>query len=520
MSPQGTLHTQAGWQRCMTALEPAEEGLFRLKPELAAAVAAQTPAACQSDVRFMLAGEISNIYKRHDAVRKVHNLIFAPSLDVVARIQQALERIGNIRSDGRPILGLDSRDLLEIVLNVDARCALIPAHIWTPWFSMLGSKSGFDTVEECFGDLTSEIFALETGLSSDPPMNWRISNLDRYTLISNSDAHSPQKLAREATILRCEYAYDAIMSALRTGDAEQFGGTLEFFPEEGKYHLDGHRKCGICWEPPTTIAHNKRCPVCGKEVTVGVMHRIENLADRPPGHHPVRSAPFFSMVPLPEVLGETYSVGPTSRRVQQEYEKLLAKVGPELFILRHAPLEEIAAAGGSRIAEAVGRIRRGEISALGGYDGEYGTIRVFAPGASPEAAPQLGLLVEEAPAPYVATLNRVASSTESSERAAQEAKPTTATSTLTRPKPSSVPPAILVDEWLERLNADQRAGGDLRGGAPANCGWPWHRQNAHPHRSHCPSSAHTWRRARSSPCYHLHQQSRRGDACALGGFVG
>jgi len=205
-----------GWLAEMHAnLDPAEDGLYQLKPAIAAAVAGRVPAACQAPVRFMLAGEISNIYKRHGAVRKVHNVIFAPTLDVVARIQQALERIGNIRADGRPILGLDSRDLLEIILEIDPRCALIPAHIWTPWFSMLGSKSGFDTVEECFGDLTGEIFALETGLSSDPPMNWRVANLDGYTLISSSDAHSPQKLAREATVLAGELSYDGVLAALR-----------------------------------------------------------------------------------------------------------------------------------------------------------------------------------------------------------------------------------------------------------------------------------------------------------------
>jgi uncharacterized protein (TIGR00375 family) len=455
-----------GWLAEMHAsLQPAEEGLFRLKPELTKQVAEQTPAACQAEVRFMLVGEISNIYKRHDAVRKVHNLIFAPSLETVARIQQRLERIGNIRADGRPILGLDSRDLLEIVLDVDPRCALIPAHIWTPWFSMLGSKSGFDSVEACFGDLSGEIFALETGLSSDPPMNWRVSNLDNYTLISNSDAHSPQKLAREATVLRCDLTYDAIMSALRSGDPQQFGGTLEFFPEEGKYHLDGHRKCGVCWEPPTSLAHNLRCPVCGKEVTVGVMHRIETLADRPPGEKPARIAPFANLVPLPEVLGEVYQVGSGSRRVQHEYEKLLAKLGPELTILRHAPLEEIAAAGGSRIAEAIGHIRRGEIVAHGGYDGEYGTIRVFASdGTSIGAAPQLGLFGEEMPAP---TVPEPAGPTlfdlvPESETVAETVLDDPAHAMPNDPAPPLVAPARhqhagIIGEWLDRLNDEQRA---------------------------------------------------------------
>lgn len=452
-----------GWLAEMHAtLEAAEEGLFRLKPEIAKEVAAQTPAACQSEVRFMLVGEISNIYKRHDAVRKVHNLIFAPALDVVARIQQRLERIGNIRADGRPILGLDSRDLLEIVLDVDPRCALIPAHIWTPWFSMLGSKSGFDSVEECFGDLTSEIFALETGLSSDPPMNWRVSNLDHYTLVSNSDAHSPQKLAREATILRCDLSYDAILAALRSGDLEQFGGTLEFFPEEGKYHLDGHRKCGVCWAPPTTIAHNLRCPVCGKEVTVGVMHRVEVLADRPADQHPSRTTPYYNIVPLPEVLGEVYGVGAGARRVQQEYDKLLAKIGPELMILRHAPLEEIAAAGGSRLAEAIGRIRRGEIIAHGGYDGEYGTIRIFASGATSEVTPQLGLFIEETPAPYSAPLSLFDLSSAAEDEAAPEYLAAIPSALQTSPVAAAPPSkeeaeSEIVGEWLERLNADQRA---------------------------------------------------------------
>ena len=260
-----------GWlQEMKDKLEPVEDGLFRLRDEIAQAVQAEVPPACQAPVRFMLAGEISSIYKKNDRVRKVHNVIFAPSLEAVEKIQAALEKIGNIRSDGRPILGLPSRDLLEIILEIDPACYLIPAHIWTPWFSLLGSKSGYDSVEECFEDLTPHIFALETGLSSDPPMNGRVSALDRYTLVSNSDAHSPEKLAREATVFDTELSYPAIFNALKSGDPEVFRGTVEFFPEEGKYHHDGHRKCNINWGPKETIAHNGRCPVCGKPVTVGV----------------------------------------------------------------------------------------------------------------------------------------------------------------------------------------------------------------------------------------------------------
>jgi uncharacterized protein (TIGR00375 family) len=367
-----------GWLQEMRArLQPAEEGLFCLKDDLAAAVQQTVPPACQAPVRFLLGGEISSIYKKHGQTRKVHNVIFAPDFDSMAKIQAALEKIGNIRADGRPILGLDARDLLEIILTINPACHLIPAHIWTPWFALLGSKSGFDSVEECFGDLTPAIFALETGLSSDPPMNWRISNLDRYTLVSNSDAHSPQKLAREATLFDTELSYAALFRALQTGDPATFRGTVEFFPEEGKYHLDGHRKCNVCWEPATTRAHQGLCPVCGKEVTIGVMHRVEALADRPPGERPPRAAPFVSLIPLPEILGQVQGVGAASRQVEEKFSKLLARLGPELAILQTAPLADIARAGGERLAAGIGRMRRGEVQAEAGYDGEYGVIRLF-----------------------------------------------------------------------------------------------------------------------------------------------
>jgi len=387
--------THPGWlQEMQDKLEPAEEGLFQLKRELASAVQRQVPPACGGLVRFLLAGEISNIYKKDGKTRKVHNLVYAPSFEAAARLQARLEKIGNIRADGRPILGLDARDLLQIVLETDPACYLVPAHIWTPWFSLLGSKSGFDSVEECFGDLTLYIFALETGLSSDPPMNWRVSALDRYTLVSNSDAHSPDKLAREANLFDTELAYPALFAALRSRDPRTFLGTIEFFPEEGKYHFDGHRGCGIRWDPLTTMAHNSICPKCGKEVTIGVMHRVERLADRPPGVRPAGAAPFHSLIPLPELLAEVYGVGAGTRQVEVEYLKLLGRLGPELTILRDIPLEEIAAAGGERLAEGIGRMRRGEIEAEAGYDGEYGLIRVFGR-ASAAAEGQLGLFAAE-----------------------------------------------------------------------------------------------------------------------------
>ena len=329
----------------------------------------------------MLGGEISNIYKRGDRTRKVHNIVFAPTFEAVERLQARLERIGNIRSDGRPILGLDSRDLLEIVLDTDPACHLIPAHIWTPWFSLLGSKSGFDSVAECFADLTPHIFAVETGLSSDPPMNWRVSALDRYTLVSNSDAHSPEKLAREATLFDTELSYPAIFDVLRTSDPATYLGTVEFFPEEGKYHFDGHRACGIVSDPPTTRAvHNGLCPVCGKPVTIGVMHRVEALADRPIGGR-CADAPLPQPYPAAGGAGRGLRRRWSSKQVQAEYFELLGRLGSELAILRDVPLEEIAAVGGARLAEGIGHMRRSEVIAQAGDDGEYGVIRVFGGGA-------------------------------------------------------------------------------------------------------------------------------------------
>jgi DNA helicase II / ATP-dependent DNA helicase PcrA len=385
-----------GWLGEMRdALIPAEQGLFRLRDDLATAVDAALPPACRGPVRFILGGEISNIYKRDGATRKVHNLVFAPDFAALTRLQARLEKIGNIRADGRPILGLDSRDLLEIMLETGPGCCLIPAHIWTPWFSLLGSKSGFDSVEACYGDLSDHIFAVETGLSSDPPMNWRVSSLDRYALVSNSDAHSPEKLGRETTLFNTDLSYSALFDALRSRNPATFCGTVEFFPEEGKYHYDGHRACGIVWDPPTTLAHGGVCPVCGKGVTVGVMSRVETLADRPLGGQPPVPAPFASLIPLPEVLGQVYKVGAGSKQVEAEYMKLLGRLGPELTILRETPLEDIVSIGGPRLAEGIGRMRRGEVSARPGYDGEYGVISVFSGAAAHTTPGQIGLFGDE-----------------------------------------------------------------------------------------------------------------------------
>ena len=360
-------------------LVPAEPGLYRLRPDLERAVEEQLPPACRSErttTRFMLSVEISTIYKKLDKTRKIHHLVYAPDFDAMDRVTASLARIGNLNSDGRPILGLDSRHLLEITLESDPGSYLVPAHIWTPWFAALGSKSGFDAIDECYGDLAKHIFAVETGLSSDPPMNWRVSSLDRFRLVSNSDAHSPEKLGREVCVFDTDLDYFALRRALETG--EGYGGTLEFFPEEGKYHLDGHRSCEVRLSPNETRRREGLCPVCGKPLTVGVMHRVEDLADRPEEVPPPATAGTMrSLVPLPEILSEILEVGPKSRKVARHYESLLGRLGPELPLLNSVPLEDIRPASSSLVAEAVSRLRRREVVREAGYDGVYGTIRLF-----------------------------------------------------------------------------------------------------------------------------------------------
>ena len=356
-------------------LVPAEPGLFQVRPELGRRLLRDSPATCSGTVRFMLSVEISTIYRRGERTRKVHHLIYAPSFDAADRITTALAKIGNLASDGRPILGLDSRDLLDITLSADPGCFLVPAHVWTPWFAVLGSKSGFDAIQECYADLAEHIFAVETGLSSDPPMNWACSSLDAYRLVSNSDAHSPPMLGREATVFDTDLDYFAMAAALRTGNGLK--GTIEFFPEEGKYHLDGHRKCGVRVDPERTRELDAICPQCGKPLTVGVLHRIAELADRPAGFRPPGAAGFTSLVQLPEIVGEILATGPKSKKVVGEVGRLVAALGPELSILQEAPLDDLRRAGGSLLSEGIARLRRGEVIRDAGYDGEYGTIRLF-----------------------------------------------------------------------------------------------------------------------------------------------
>src|SRR5574341_247723 len=352
-----------------------EPGLFTLKPDLAAPVDARVVPACRAPVRFVLGVEISCIYKKGPRVRKVHHLVFMPSFDAAERFNANLGKIGNLRSDGRPILGLDSRNLLELVLKADPQAVLIPAHAWTPHFAVFGSESGFDSLEECFDDLTPHIFAIETGLSSDPAMNWRLSQLDGLTLISNSDAHSPEKLAREANLFDTDLSYAGIFDAVKARDG-RFLKTLEFFPEEGKYHVDGHRKCQTRLDPKETLQRNGLCPVCGKAVTVGVLHRVERLADRPEFKQPAGAADYENLIPLKEVLSEVLRVGPTSVKVDALYRRLLESFGNELFILRELPLARLEPEH-PLVALALDRMRRGKVRIDAGYDGEYGTISLL-----------------------------------------------------------------------------------------------------------------------------------------------
>ena len=370
--------THPGWlAEIKDKLVPDGDGLFRLNDQLTAACNLAVPAGCRAPVRFLLVSEISNIYKKDGQTRKNHNLVFLPSLEAAERFNRRLDEIGNIRSDGRPILGLDARDLLEIMLETDERAFMIPAHIWTPWFSLLGSKSGFDSLEDCFGDLSSFIFAAETGLSSDPPMNRLVSSLDRLTLVSNSDAHSPSKLAREANIFHCEPAYTAIREALEKPSSGYFGGTIEFYPEEGKYHLDGHRKCGVALLPDETRRFKGICPVCGRSLTVGVFNRIQALADRTPETVPADYPPFESLIPLVEILAEVLQVGPATKTVKRAYHLVLSALGNELHILRRVVPESIDALGIPLLGEAIRRMRSGEVNIKAGFDGEFGRIRVF-----------------------------------------------------------------------------------------------------------------------------------------------
>ena len=347
-------------------------GLYRLRDEYVKEESRKFPG---EGTRFVVSGEISSIYKKNGKTRKVHNVILLPSLKAADAMAQCLEKIGNIHSDGRPILGLDSHDLLEMMLDVCPEGILVPAHIWTPHFSVLGAKSGFDSVEECFEELAPYIHALETGLSSDPAMNWRISKLDRYQLVSNSDAHSPSKLGREANLLDIDCSYEGLYRAIQTGEGLE--GTVEFFPEEGKYHFDGHRKCGVSLSPVEAERLGGICPVCGKKLTMGVDHRVEQLADRAEGFVKKDGKKYESLVPLPEVISACMGYSTASKKVQGCFEQMIQTLGTEFDILRNVPSEDIKSCAGERIAEGIENVRTGNVKRIPGYDGEYGKIELF-----------------------------------------------------------------------------------------------------------------------------------------------
>ena len=471
--------THPAWlEHLRETLVPAEPGLFRLRPDLDRDVDRTLPPSCAGEVRFMLSVEISTIYKRADRTRKVHHLVYLPDFDAVTRFNTALGRIGNLGSDGRPILGLDSRDLLEITLEASPDGYLVPAHIWTPWFAVLGSKSGFDRIEDCYLDLADHIFAVETGLSSDPPMNWRVSGLDQYRLVSNSDAHSPPMLGREANVFDTELGYHTIRRALETGDG--YVGTVEFFPEEGKYHVDGHRKCDVRLDPAQTRELGGLCPVCGKPLTIGVLHRVEEHADR---HGtdlvpPAKSGRYHSLVPLPEIMGEILDVGPKSKRVLSHVDALTAALGPEMTILDSVPLTDIDHHD-PLLAEAIGRLRRGEVIADAGFDGEYGVIRLFQPGELRRnaviAAPGLfddGLFDTPVVVPAPAEPKTPAAPKTHRTHEAAAAEPSVPAEPAATPTPADVaPPAepVLPLEaaevsLLDGLDPDQRAAAEITEG--------------------------------------------------------
>ena len=328
-------------------------------------------------VNFILTGEISSIYSKGGKVRKIHNVIFAPSFDIVDKINAALSGYGNLSSDGRPIIGIDAKDLAEVLFSISNKIFLVPGHIWTPWFSLYGSKSGFDSIEECFEEYAKDIYALETGLSSDPGMNWRWSKLDRFNLISNSDSHSPQKIGREANVFDVEMSYKGVIDALKVKDNRKFLHTIEFFPEEGKYHYDGHRNCNVRSDPKETKKNKNICPVCGKPLTVGVMSRVDELADRPEGYVPEKSVPYKRMIPLSEIISDVLGVGDSSKAVGKEYSAIIPRVGTELEVLTEVREDELLKKLPQKIAKAIINVRSGNVNILPGFDGEYGKIEIL-----------------------------------------------------------------------------------------------------------------------------------------------
>jgi uncharacterized protein (TIGR00375 family) len=346
-------------------LEPTADGIYRLKQG-------------EQETLFILCTEVSNIFSQGKQTnRRTHTLIFAPSFEVVEKINITLGRLGKLGSDGRPIFGFPAKDLVKMILDISDKCLLIPAHAWTPWFSVFGANSGFDSLEECFEEQTKNIHAIETGLSSDPEMNWRLSALDGITLISNSDAHSPNKIGREANAFACPLEYPEICRCIKEKDPAGLLFTVEFFPEEGKYHYDGHRNCNVLFTPQESKQHNNICPACGKQLTVGVMHRVEELADRPEGFVPKKAVPSIHLIPLEEIIAEALGQGTGTKGVQQEYMRMVEEGGSEFAILIDLPPEEIKKIAPPRVYEGVMLVRQGKLKIVPGYDGVYGRISIF-----------------------------------------------------------------------------------------------------------------------------------------------
>ncbi len=345
-------------------LEPTGKGLFVHK-----------------GMHFILTVEISNIYSKRGKTYRNHTVILAPSFKTVDKIIAALSARGmNLNSDGRPILGMDIKNTCKIILDIDENCFIIPAHIWTPWFSVFGSKSGFDKFEDCFEEVSEKITCVETGLSSDPAMNWRLSALDRFTLVSNSDAHSPAKIGRECNVFNCELDYNEIIETLNKKDKKRLLYTVEFYPEEGKYHYDGHRDCKVSFSPEESKKHDNQCPQCGKPLTLGVMHRVDELADRPVGYKPKDPIPFINRIPLNEIIADVKEVGTASQAVMKEYESVINHFGNELAVLSKISEEDLRKSVSPKIVEAIIKVREGKVHIAPGYDGEYGKIKIFKEG--------------------------------------------------------------------------------------------------------------------------------------------
>ena len=350
-------------QELKSKLKPAGNGVFSYR-----------------GVNFILTAELSNIYSKGGRGRRIHNVVFAPDFKTVEKISEELSGFGNLSADGRPMLGLDCVSLVEIILGANPDCFIVPAHIWTPWYGLFGTNSGFDVIEECFEKYTKDIYALETGLSSDPETNWRWSALDRFSLISNSDAHSPSRIGREANVFDCEMDYYAILDTLKKKDKRRFLYTIEFFPQEGKYHFDGHRNCSILYSPEESKKKNNICPVCGRPLTIGVMHRVEQLGDRPEGFVLEDAAPFKNLIPLDEIIAVAKGLGKDAKSVEQEYRLLVQRLGSELDILINLPEEELIKSCAPRAARGIMNVRQEKVRITPGHDGVYGKIELFGEG--------------------------------------------------------------------------------------------------------------------------------------------